>query len=165
MTVALRSFASSVTRIFSCSKCEKTPTSNFVYGLLWLSLITRLDKKAQVLRHTIWDPPPQADWQFSSSFDGHVPLSPDVVSPPTLMGPKPVGCPGEPHGALRQPHKSISTGTLHERAPGIQMLYQRKEGKGGERKRRRKGKPQNSCLPASTHHTDSKPARSHKVCS
>lgn len=88
MAVALRSFASSVTRVFSCSKCEKTPTNNFVYGLVWLSFITRLDKKAQVLRCTIWDPPSQADWQFSSSFDGHVPRSADVVSPPTLMDPK-----------------------------------------------------------------------------
>ena len=116
------------------------------------------------MRHHLGPPPPQADWQFSSSFDGHVPLSPDVVSPPTLTGPKPVGCPREPHGALRQPHKSISTGTLRERAPGVQMLYQQKEGKGGERKRRRKGRPQNSCLPTSTHHTDSRPARSHLEC-
>jgi len=117
MTVALRSSVFSVTRGFSCSKREKTPTNNFVYGLLWLSLITKLDKKAEVLHHTIWDPPRQVDcpdWQFTAFFDGHVPLSPNVVSPPSVMGPKPVECAGEPRGALRQPGKSISTGTLHE---------------------------------------------------
>lgn len=71
VTLTLTSFASCVERVFSCSNCEKTPTNNFVYGLLWLCPITRLGKKSQVLHHTMWDLSPQADRQFSY-FDEHV---------------------------------------------------------------------------------------------
>lgn len=161
MAVALRSFASSVTRVFSCSKCEKTPTNNFVYGLLWLSFITRLDKKAQVLRCTIWDPPSQADWQFSSSFDGHVPLSADVVSPPTLMGPK-LESLVEPLGSHINP--SAQAACMSEL-----LAYKcfTNKGKGEEGRGRGEGKkkPQTVASPAApTIQTANQPDLTYSVC-
>lgn len=86
-------------------------------------------------------------------------LSPTMVSPSTLTGPKSVGWPWEPPGALGQPHQSISTGTLREWAPACNQCFttkRRGEEEEGERETPKElaphqhpaipSKPSSSCL-------------------
>lgn len=96
------------------------------------------------MSHHLGPPRPK---QTGGSFDGRVPLSPSVVSPPTLTGLKPAGCPGEPQGTLGQPQKSISAGPCVSELPAYKCVTSKRQGEEGRGGGEGKGNPQTVASP------------------